>query len=147
MLTPGGGIWPRELLALVCVTAICFTACDPISVSAGGPPYHGPTETVAGELLMNVNADLIVKVKRVWTGDRANPWAEAVAARGGVIAAVGNLSDVMRFRGPSTRMIERPDAFAMPGLIDAHGHMEALGPAKKSWTCGESPRWMRSPDG
>ena len=24
-------------------------------------------------------------------------------------------------------MIERPDAFAMPGLIDAHGHMEALG--------------------
>ena len=27
-------------------------------------------------------ADLIVKVKRVWTGDRDRPWAEALAARG-----------------------------------------------------------------
>ena len=76
-------------------------------------------------------ADLIVRVKRIWTGDRANPWAEALAARGGAIAAVGTVADVMRFRGPSTRMIERPDAFAMPGLIDAHGHMESLGASQE----------------
>ena len=34
-------------------------------------------------------ADLILKVGRIWTGDRDRPWAEAVAARGGVIVAVG----------------------------------------------------------
>ncbi|MGO9914547.1 MAG: amidohydrolase family protein [Isosphaeraceae bacterium] len=72
-------------------------------------------------------ADLIVKVKRIWTGDPANPWAEAIAARGGAIAAVGKIAEVMAFRGPSTRVIDRPGAFALPGLIDAHGHMEALG--------------------
>jgi predicted amidohydrolase YtcJ len=72
-------------------------------------------------------ADMIVKVQRIWTGDQASPWAEALAARQGVIVAVGPSAQVMRLRGPSTRVVERPDAVAMPGLIDAHGHMEALG--------------------
>jgi predicted amidohydrolase YtcJ len=82
-------------------------------------------------LALDGPADLIVKVKRIWTGDHANPWAEALAARGGAIAAVGNIADVVRFRGPLTRVIERPDAFATPGLIDAHGHMESLGASEE----------------
>ena len=61
----------------------------------------------------------------------AKPWAEALAARGGAIAAVGAWSDVRRFRGRLTRLIERPDAFAIPGLIDAHGHMESLGASQE----------------
>ena len=76
-------------------------------------------------------AELIVRVKRIWTGDRDRPWAEALAARGGTIVAVGATEDVMRFRGPSTRIVERPDAFATPGLIDAHGHMESLGASQE----------------
>jgi predicted amidohydrolase YtcJ len=72
-------------------------------------------------------AELIVKVKRIWTGDRAHLWAESMAVRDGTIAAFGSAAEVMPFRGPSTRLIERPTAFATPGLIDAHGHMESLG--------------------
>jgi predicted amidohydrolase YtcJ len=72
-------------------------------------------------------AELIVKVGRIWTGDSARPWAKALAIRSGAIAAVGGAADVERYRGPATRVVERPDAFAIPGLIDAHGHMEALG--------------------
>jgi predicted amidohydrolase YtcJ len=72
-------------------------------------------------------ADEIIKVKRIWTGDTDNPWAEAVAIRGGVIVGVGSWADVQPLKGPSTRLFERPSAFATPGLIDAHGHMEALG--------------------
>ena len=72
-------------------------------------------------------AGLIVRAKRIWTGDAANPWAEAVAVRDGVIAAVGDFASIERFRGPGTRMIDRATAFAIPGLIDAHGHMESLG--------------------
>ena len=37
----------------------------------------------------------------------------------------------MRFRGPSTRVVDRPGAFAIPGLIDAHGHMESFGAGKE----------------
>ncbi len=75
-------------------------------------------------------AELIVKVGRIWTGDPTRPWAEALALRGGAIADVGTMAEVSRLRGPSTRMIDRPDAFAIPGLIDAHGHMESLGTAQ-----------------
>ncbi len=75
-------------------------------------------------------ASLIVKVGRIWTGDRDRPWAEALAIRDGAIAAVGPASEAMRFRGPSTRVVDRPDAFALPGLIDAHGHMESLGASR-----------------
>jgi predicted amidohydrolase YtcJ len=76
-------------------------------------------------------AGLIVKVKRIWTGDPDHPWAQGLAARAGVVAAVGTLEDVERYRGPSTRVIELPDAFATPGLIDAHGHLESLGASQE----------------
>ena len=76
-------------------------------------------------------ASLIVRVKRIWTGDAANPQAAAVAVRDGVIAAVGTMAEVDRFRGPLTRVIDRPDLFALPGLIDAHGHMESLGASRE----------------
>jgi len=76
-------------------------------------------------------ADLIVRVKRIWTGDSANPWAEALAARDGAIAAVGTWAEVKRFQGRLTRLIEQEGGFATPGLIDAHGHMEALGASQE----------------
>ncbi len=74
-------------------------------------------------------ADLIISLGRIWTGDAERPWAEALASRGGAIAAVGSRTEAMRFQGPRTRVIDRPDAFATPGLIDAHGHLCDLGAA------------------
>ncbi|MBX6315869.1 MAG: amidohydrolase family protein, partial [Isosphaeraceae bacterium] len=72
-------------------------------------------------------ADLIVRAGRLWTGDPERPWAEAIAARNGQILAVGTAAEVLRLRGPRTRLFERPDGFAMPGLIDAHAHLTELG--------------------
>src|SRR5262249_18426513 len=72
-------------------------------------------------------ADLILKAGRIWTGDPARPWAEAIASRQGEIVAVGGADEVMKSKGPATKVIDRPDDFAMPGLIDAHGHIDALG--------------------
>lgn len=68
-------------------------------------------------------ADLVLVFDRIWTGDRDRPWAEGLAARSGVIAAVGTREEVLRFVGPKTRVVDRPEAFATPGLIDAHGHL------------------------
>ncbi|WP_435016176.1 amidohydrolase family protein [Tundrisphaera sp. TA3] len=72
-------------------------------------------------------ADLILKVGRIWTGNPDQPEAEALAARGGEIVAVGSMADVEPFRGPSTRVVESPDGFATPGLVDAHAHLIELG--------------------
>ena len=44
-------------------------------------------------------ASLIVRAKRIWTGDPENPWAEAVAVRDGAIAEVGSFAQIERFPG------------------------------------------------
>ncbi|MDX2037509.1 MAG: amidohydrolase family protein [Isosphaeraceae bacterium] len=72
-------------------------------------------------------ASVVMHCGRIWTGDSARPWAESVAIRAGAIAAVGSKAEIEAFRGPKTLVIERPKAFALPGLIDAHVHLGSLG--------------------
>jgi len=74
-----------------------------------------------------VLADLILKVGRIWTGDPDRPWAEAIASRSGELIAVGTGAEVEKSRGPRTRVVDLPDSFAMPGLVDAHAHLADLG--------------------
>lgn len=75
--------------------------------------------------------DVILSFGRVWTGDPNRPWAEAVASRSGAVVAVGTRAEVEALRGPLTRVVSRPEAFAMPGLIDAHVHLSELGVAQE----------------
>src|SRR2546429_498619 len=47
-------------------------------------------------------ADLIITNAKVWTVDKSNPAAQAVAVLGDRIVSVGSNSDVNNWRGPST---------------------------------------------
>jgi predicted amidohydrolase YtcJ len=78
-------------------------------------------ETVAG------GATLILSGGRIWTGDTAKPWAEAVAVKDDRILAVGSASEIAPLRGPGTRWIELAGRFAAPGFIDSHTHFERAG--------------------
>ena len=98
----------------------------------GTPVIDGgkPVKALPGRALRLTTegpASTILKVGRIWTGDPARPWAEAVAIRDGAIAAVGSLADVEPFRGRSTAVINLPNTFASPGLIDSHVHLISLG--------------------
>ena len=53
--------------------------------------------------------------------------AEAVAVAGGKIIAVGRKDDVMKFRGPATRLVDLGGRALLPGFVDAHGHVLAGG--------------------
>lgn len=53
--------------------------------------------------------------------------AEAVAVAGGKIIAVGRKSEVMKFRGPDTRLVDLGGRTLLPGFVDAHGHVLAGG--------------------
>ncbi len=81
------------------------TACriSPSSASASGP------------------ADLMV-YGRVWTGDSARPWAQAVAVAGDTIMAVGDSAALARLIGSSTRVIRNGKAMVVPGFMDGHAH-------------------------
>ena len=72
-------------------------------------------------------ADLVIR-STVLTVDDAQPTAEAVAVKDGLIAAVGSRPDVESWIGPRTRVVDVGDGCLMPGLVEAHGHplMEAV---------------------
>ena len=72
-------------------------------------------------------ADLILRSGRVWTGDEAQPWAEAVALRGNSIVAVGADADAMALQGPDTRVVDLNGRFVSPGFIDNHTHFNNAG--------------------
>jgi predicted amidohydrolase YtcJ len=57
---------------------------------------------------------------RVWTGDSARPWSEAVAIQGDSIVAVGDSASLLRMARSSTEVIR--GAFVMPGFQDDHTH-------------------------
>ena len=65
---------------------------------------------------------LAVVNARVWTGDAAAPWAEALAVSGERIVAVGTSAAIRESIGDSTRVIDAKGAMLTPGFIDAHVH-------------------------
>ncbi len=71
--------------------------------------------------------DLILHNARVLTLDPARAEAEALSVRGGRIAAVGESAGLLRGRGRETRILDAAGRTAMPGLFDAHPHMDREG--------------------
>jgi predicted amidohydrolase YtcJ len=69
-------------------------------------------------------ADLILDRGKVWTADRARPFAEAVAIRGAEITAIGASREIDALRGPATRVIDLHGRPVLPGFNDAHTHFE-----------------------
>ncbi len=64
---------------------------------------------------------------RLWTGDSAAPWADAIALRGGRILAVGAEDDVLAAVGPDVDRMDLNGAFVTPGFIDGHTHFNRAG--------------------
>ena len=67
-------------------------------------------------------ADLVLLNGRIWTGNAAQPEAEAVACLGGKVAAVGGTAEIRRWIGPRTRVIDLQGKRLVPGFNDAHVH-------------------------
>ena len=63
----------------------------------------------------------------IHTIDDTNPRATAVAIRDGRFVAVGNDDEIRGLAGSSTRVEDFGRAAVVPGLIDAHNHMQATG--------------------
>ena len=67
-------------------------------------------------------ADLVV-YGRIWTGDSARPWAQALAIVGDTIAAVGDSGRVAALVGARTRVLANGKGVVTPGLSDNHVHL------------------------
>ena len=92
------------------------------AAGCGGVAAHPPPGAGAP-------ADTIFVGGAIVTMDPAQPRVEAVAVRGETIAAAGTRRDVAALRGAATRVVELGDRALLPGFIDAHGHLLAVGRA------------------
>jgi predicted amidohydrolase YtcJ len=68
-----------------------------------------------------VSAELILHNAKIATNGVPS-FAEAIAITAGRIAAVGNDDEILRLRGPQTRVIDGRRQTVIPGLNDSHMH-------------------------
>lgn len=72
-------------------------------------------------------ADLLLTGGTVITLDPSLPRADTVAVSGGRILFVGSVKDASRYRGSVTRVIQLDGKTIVPGFIDTHVHLLAIG--------------------
>jgi len=69
-------------------------------------------------------ADMIITNAKIWTGNEAQPYAEAMTLSGDTIVAIGSSSEVMKHIPGSTAIIvDMEGRFILPGFIDSHVHL------------------------
>ena len=71
--------------------------------------------------------DLAIFSTRIFTGNPAQPWAEALKITGEQITHVGSNAKVKDACGSNTEKLEMPGMLVTPGLVDAHCHFISLG--------------------
>ncbi len=72
-------------------------------------------------------ADLVLLGGKIVTVDASMPEAQALAARGDRIVALGTDEEIEAYIGDDTRVIDLDGQLAVPGLIEGHGHWMSYG--------------------
>ncbi len=71
--------------------------------------------------------DAVYTNARIWTGNPAQPWAEALAVGGEAVLDVGPAARVEALAGAATRRVDLAGRLVVPGFIDNHTHFLAGG--------------------
>lgn len=93
-------------LFIAAVATVSFTTAHAQTLPPGGA---GP--------------DLIVVNAKIFTGNRAQPEASALAVRDGRIYSVGSDAEIRGLSNPQTTVIDAGSRRLIPGIIDAHTHV------------------------
>jgi predicted amidohydrolase YtcJ len=114
----------RALVIMVC--ALCIPGMGQTAMTSAG-------KAGAQEAPAKPKADVIFTHGNVYTGVavvssfKMTKRAEAIAVRDGRFEEVGDLTEVMKLRGPQTQVIDLGGKFVMPGFNDAHLHLATAG--------------------
>ena len=76
---------------------------------------------------MTITADTLLVNGRVLTTDPLDSIREAVAVRGPRVQATGRTVDLRALAGPGTQVIDLRGKTVIPGILDAHAHMDREG--------------------
>jgi len=72
-------------------------------------------------------ADMVLNNARVYTINKNQPDAEAVAIKNGLIVFAGSNEEAKKYIDSKTEVIDCKGQFVMPGFIEGHGHIHGLG--------------------
>jgi hypothetical protein len=75
---------------------------------------------------------------RIFTGDSARPWVEALAIVGERISAIGTSTEIARLAARTTQQFDLGGRVAIPGINDAHDHLAEISPGV-GFRTSESP--------
>src|SRR6187401_141232 len=100
----------RSIINYLPAAILFFLSCNSAS-------QNSPAET----------AELVIKNAKVYTVNKSQPGAEALAVKAGKIVFVGSNSEAKKYVGDSTEVIDAKGEFVMPGFIEGHGHIHGLG--------------------
>lgn len=106
LLYHGGTLRPRILFLSLLIASI------------------SPACSLAPERDDSALADIVLTGGKVITVDPDDRIAQALAIRGNRIAAVGSDSEITRWIGPETQVLNLAGRTVVPGFIDAHNHVE-----------------------
>ena len=67
-------------------------------------------------------ADVILVNARIYTVNRQQAWADAMAVRGDKILAVGDKTKIETYRAKTTKVIDAQGRLVLPGFTDCHIH-------------------------
>ncbi|GAB3046308.1 amidohydrolase [Stenotrophomonas tumulicola] len=87
-----------------------------VAISSLSGVHAQPAQEDAG-------ADLVVVNARIFTGNRAQPEASALAVKSGRIFSVGSDADILSLKNSTTKVIDARSRRLIPGIIDAHTHV------------------------
>jgi predicted amidohydrolase YtcJ len=87
---------------------------------------------LAAALVSNGNAwaadpALVLYNAKIYTADDSHPTAEAVVANDGKITFVGSSADALKQAPAGAKTVDLKGQTVLPGLVDAHAHLEAIG--------------------
>lgn len=69
------------------------------------------------------SADIVCLSGKIYTVNKKQPWAEAVAVKGNKIAYVGDNTGAKAFIGKATEQIDLKDRLMLPGFVESHIHL------------------------
>ena len=72
-------------------------------------------------------ADTIYRDGNIITINDAQPSAQAIAIKDGLILAVGSDAEVLKYKNPETVVVELKGNTLVPGFVDAHSHFAGVG--------------------